>query len=139
MERKTEPVKKKVLGRGLSALLAPSPGARIRRNPPVLQVPLEKVRTGSLQPRKSFPPEALAELVASIRAKGVLQPVLVRPTADGYELVWRGSGGSGPRRARGSPRSGVVRKLTDREALEVALVEKRPAGRSQRHRARRGV
>jgi ParB family chromosome partitioning protein len=123
MERKTEPVKKKVLGRGLSALLAPSPGAPDSPESAVLLVPLEKVRTGSLQPRKSFPPEALAELVASIRAKGVLQPVLVRPTSDGYELV------AGERRFRAAESAGLaqipalVRKLTDREALEVALVE----------------
>ena len=123
MERKTDTVKRKVLGRGLSALLAPSPGTPGSPESAVLLVPLEKVRAGALQPRKSFPPEALAELVASIRAKGVLQPVLVRPTADGYELV------AGERRFRAAESAGLsqipalVRRLTDREALEVALVE----------------
>jgi ParB family chromosome partitioning protein len=127
MERKKEPVKKKVLGRGLSALLTsttPStaaPGAG--RDPGFLQIPLEKIRAGSLQPRRTFSPEPLEELVASIREKGILQPVLVRPTPDGYELV------AGERRFRAAESAGlstipaVVRKLTDREALEAALVE----------------
>ena len=127
MERKNEPVKKKVLGRGLSALLTattPSapPGAA-GRDPGFLQVPLGKIRAGSLQPRRTFPPEALEELIASIREKGILQPVMVRPTADGYELV------AGERRFRAAEAAGlaaipaVVRKMTDREALEAALVE----------------
>jgi len=120
-------VKKKVLGRGLSALLtsttpsAAGPGAG--RDPGFLQIPLEKIRAGSLQPRRTFSPEPLEELVASIREKGILQPVLVRPTPDGYELV------AGERRFRAAESAGlstipaVVRRLTDREALEAALVE----------------
>jgi ParB family chromosome partitioning protein len=127
MERKKEPVKKKVLGRGLSALLTsttPSVAAPgVGRDPGFLQIPLEKIRAGSLQPRRTFSPEPLEELVASIREKGILQPVLVRPTPDGYELV------AGERRFRAAESAGlstipaVVRKLTDREALEAALVE----------------
>jgi ParB family chromosome partitioning protein len=127
MERKNEPVKKKVLGRGLSALLTgttPSAGAPgAGRDPGFLQIPVERIRAGSLQPRRTFPPAALEELVASIREKGVLQPVLVRPTPDGYELV------AGERRFRAAEAAGlstvpaVVRRLSDREALEAALVE----------------
>jgi ParB family chromosome partitioning protein len=127
MERKNEHVKKKVLGRGLSALLTgttPSSGAPgAGRDPGFLQVPLEKIRAGNLQPRRTFPPGALEELVGSIREKGVLQPVLVRPTPDGYELV------AGERRFRAAEAAGlstipaVVRRLSDREALEAALVE----------------
>ena len=127
MERKNEPVKKKVLGRGLSALLTgttPSSGAPgAGRDPGFLQIPLENIRAGSLQPRRTFPPGALEELAGSIREKGVLQPVLVRPTPDGYELV------VGERRFRAAEAAGlstipaVVRKLSDREALEAALVE----------------
>ena len=84
---------------------------------------MEKIRAGSLQPRRTFSPGALEELVASIREKGVLQPVLVRPTPDGYELV------AGERRFRAAEAAGlstipaVVRRLSDREALEAALVE----------------
>ncbi|TRZ98983.1 MAG: ParB/RepB/Spo0J family partition protein [Deltaproteobacteria bacterium] len=127
MERKNEPVKKKVLGRGLSALLTgttPSAGAPgAGRDPGFLQIPVEKIRAGSFQPRRAFPPGALEELVASIREKGILQPVLVRPTPDGYELV------AGERRFRAAEAAGlstipaVVRRLSDREALEAALVE----------------
>jgi ParB family chromosome partitioning protein len=127
MERKNDPVKKKVLGRGLSALLTgttPSAGAPgAGRDPGFLQIPVEKIRAGSLQPRRSFSPGALEELVVSIREKGVLQPVLVRPTPDGYELV------AGERRFRAAEAAGlstipaVVRRLSDREALEAALVE----------------
>jgi ParB family chromosome partitioning protein len=123
MERKSDPLKKKVLGRGLSALLTPPAAPADGRDPGILLIPLEKIRAGSLQPRRTFPPEALAELVASVREKGVLQPVLVRPTVDGYELV------AGERRFRAAESAGLtqipalVRKLTDREALEVALVE----------------
>jgi len=124
MERKTDPVKKKVLGRGLSALLSPFPESPDSvESTAVMQIPLEKVRTGSLQPRKSFPPEELAELSASVKEKGVLQPVLVRPVADGYELV------AGERRFRAAENAGLVqipalvRKFTDREVLEVAIIE----------------
>jgi ParB family chromosome partitioning protein len=127
MERKNEPVKKKVLGRGLSALLTgttPSAGAPgAGRDPGFLQIPVEKIRAGSFQPRRTFSPGALEELVASIREKGILQPVLVRPTPDGYELV------AGERRFRAAEAAGlstipaVVRRLSDREALEAALVE----------------
>ena len=123
MERKGDQVRKKVLGRGLSALLTPTASPAEGRDPGTLQIPLEKIRAGSMQPRRTFPPEALAELTASVREKGVLQPILVRPTVDGYELV------AGERRFRAAESAGLalipalVRKLTDREALEVALVE----------------
>ena len=123
MERKGDSVKKKVLGRGLSALLTPTVAPAGEKEAGLLQIPMGKIRAGGLQPRKTFPPETLAELVASIREKGVLVPLTVRPTPDGYELV------AGERRFRAAEAAGlsavpaVVRKLTDREALEVALVD----------------
>ena len=123
MERKSDSVKKKVLGRGFSALLTPTVPAAGEKEQGFLQIPLERVRAGNFQPRKTFPPGSLSELVASIREKGVLVPVTVRPTPDGYELV------AGERRFRAAESAGlsaipaVVRKLTDREALEVALVD----------------
>lgn len=123
MERKTDSVKKKVLGRGLSALLTPTVAPEGEKGAGLLQIPLAELRAGGFQPRKTFPPESLAELVASIREKGILVPVTVRPTPDGYELV------AGERRFRAAEAAGlsaipaVVRKLTDREALEVALVD----------------
>jgi ParB family chromosome partitioning protein len=119
MERKPDPVRKKVLGRGLSALL-PGPSDR---EPEFVRIPVSEIRAGSHQPRRSFSPEELRELVDSIREKGVLQPVIVRRAAAGYELV------AGERRLRAAQAAGVetvpalVRKYSDRESLETALVE----------------
>jgi ParB family transcriptional regulator, chromosome partitioning protein len=120
---------KKGLGRGLSALLgdsaaqaaAPSDGARAAR-----LVQVSKIHPGRFQPRRNFAPEAMAELVASIKSQGVLQPILVRrdPKHPGdYELV------AGERRWRAAQEAAlheipaVVKDLSDREALEAALVE----------------
>ncbi|HJX14601.1 MAG TPA: ParB/RepB/Spo0J family partition protein [Candidatus Deferrimicrobiaceae bacterium] len=119
MERKPDPMKKRVLGRGLSALL---PGAA-EREPDFLRIPASEIRGSGQQPRRSFSPEELRDLVESIREKGVLQPVIVRPTAAGYELV------AGERRLRAAQAAGVgtipaiVKKYSDRESLEAALVE----------------
>ena len=112
-------MKKRVLGRGLSALL---PGAA-EREPDFLRIPVSEIRGSGQQPRRSFSPEELRDLVESIREKGVLQPVIVRPTAAGYELV------AGERRLRAALAAGVgtipaiVKKYSDRESLEAALVE----------------
>ena len=104
------------LGRGLDALLPRSEGGG-------KQVAVGSLVVSPLQPRRSFDEEALAELAASIAEKGVLQPLLVRPVADGYEIV------AGERRFRAAQRAGldrvpvVVRSLSDRETLEIAIVE----------------
>ena len=119
MERKPDPLKKKVLGRGLSALL-PGPAEKDQE---CLRIPVDQIRTSPFQPGRTFSPEELRELVDSVREKGVLQPLLVRPTAEGYELV------AGERRLRAAQAAGietvpaVVRKLSDREALEATIVE----------------
>lgn len=119
MERKTDPLKKKVLGRGLSALL-PGPS---EQNAEFLRLPVDRIRTSPYQPRRTFSPDDLRELVESIREKGILQPVLVRSTPQGYELV------AGERRLRAAQAAGidsvpaVVKKLSDREALETTIVE----------------
>lgn len=105
------------LGRGLDALLpkAEKSGAQ--------QVPTAKVRASHLQPRKRFDEAAIAELTASVSERGVLQPILVRPVGDGYEVV------AGERRLRAAKQAGlesvpvVVRELSDQEALEIAIVE----------------
>lgn len=89
-------------------------------------VPLDAIEPNPDQPRRHFDPEALSELAASIKAHGVLQPVLLRPhprDKGRYQLV------AGERRYRASREAGltelpaVVRELTDAEALELALVE----------------
>jgi len=104
------------LGRGLDALLPKSSGSPTK-------LPLALIHPNPEQPRRRFDEAALAELAASIRKQGLLQPLLVRPRGEGYELV------AGERRYRAAQLAGlqevpvVVRDLDDREALELALVE----------------
>jgi ParB family transcriptional regulator, chromosome partitioning protein len=124
MERKPDPLKsdslkRKVLGRGLSALLPESP----ERGHDFLKVPIDRVLPNPFQPRRTFPAGGLDELIASIREKGVLQPILVRTADQGYELV------AGERRLRAAQAAGletipaIVRNVSDRESLEAAIVE----------------
>lgn len=111
---------RRALGRGLGALI---PGAGLSQEPAVTEVLVDRIRPNSLQPRTGFDREPLAELEASIREHGVLQPVLLRPSGDAYELV------AGERRWRAAVAAGfksipaVIRPMDDRNALEVALVE----------------
>lgn len=87
------------------------------------QLPLDEIYLNPEQPRKFFDDGALAALTASIREKGVLQPVLVRERGDAYELV------AGERRYRAAQRAGletipvIIRDVSDAESLEIALVE----------------
>jgi ParB family chromosome partitioning protein len=92
----------------------------------VHEVPIELLRRNPDQPRKVFAEEDLDELAASIREKGVIQPLLVRPAPDGnheYEIV------AGERRWRAAQRAGlrdlpvVIRKLADGEVLELGIIE----------------
>src|ERR1700722_16692525 len=114
------------LGRGLSALIgdeaAPTRGEVPARGSRTL--PVAFLKPGRFQPRKAFADEALAELAASIREKGVLTPILVRPLGtDSYEIV------AGERRWRAAQLAKlhdvpvVVRDLADAEALEIAIIE----------------
>ncbi|RWR47333.1 ParB/RepB/Spo0J family partition protein [Sinirhodobacter ferrireducens] len=119
------------LGRGLSALmadvhLAPAaePAAAPRRAE--MFVPIENIEPNPDQPRRDFEPEALDELAASIREKGVIQPLIVRrhPRKEGqYEIV------AGERRWRASQLAQlhelpvILREFTDNEVLEVAIIE----------------
>ena len=104
------------LGRGLDALL-PKVGKDVQ------QVPLAQLRASPFQPRLTMDEAAIAELSASIAAKGVLQPILVRPVESGFEIV------AGERRFRAARQAGlvtipaVVRELTDQETLEIAIIE----------------
>jgi len=71
------------LGRGLGALLSATPGA----DDVLIEIPVDQVEANPDQPRKSFSSEALEELIASIRASGVIQPVIVRRRGVGYQLI----------------------------------------------------
>jgi ParB family transcriptional regulator, chromosome partitioning protein len=113
------------LGRGLSALLdeveAPAEAGRAG----VSDLPVEAIKANPSQPRRRFDDADIEELAASIREKGVLQPILVRPAmfAGQYEIV------AGERRWRAAALAGLrhmpalVRSLSDAEVLEIAIVE----------------
>ncbi|MDR7606822.1 MAG: ParB/RepB/Spo0J family partition protein [Armatimonadota bacterium] len=109
------------LGRGLAALI---PGAEVlAREERIEYLPLDRVRPGKNQPRSSLPVEELEELAASVRVHGILQPIVVRPSGDGYEIV------AGERRWRAAVLAGlatvpaVVRQVGELESLALALVE----------------
>ena len=105
------------LGRGLDALLPRPESGGVRH------VALVDLSVSALQPRKRFDEEAIADLAASIAEKGVLQPLLVRRVEGGFEIV------AGERRFRAAERAGLtsvpvlVRELTDRQTLEIAIIE----------------
>jgi ParB family chromosome partitioning protein len=114
------------LGRGLAGLLGEGERGPWSDPAPQRRVPIASIRPGRFQPRRGFDEAALAALAQSIREKGLLQPLLVRPTAEddaAFELV------AGERRWRAAQRAGlhevpvVARPLADAEALEIALVE----------------
>ena len=117
--------KKPSLGRGLDALLSKKadPARTEGGGPQVQLLRIDRIAQAAYQPRQVFEPEALAELAQSIREKGVLQPLLVRPRGDAFEIV------AGERRWRASQLAGltelpvIIRDLGDREALEIAIVE----------------
>ena len=113
------------LGRGLSALISDSSSTTDGvRSASFLELPLDAISVNPYQPRDKFDQAALNVLTESIREVGVLQPVLVRPSADGkYELI------AGERRCRAARQAGleripaVVRTAEDADALEQALLE----------------
>lgn len=120
--------KRQKLGRGLSALLGDerSPFGRSMPSRTPFQAPVENLRPNQLQPRKRFDDSALKELADSIREKGILQPILVRPMAElaeHYEII------AGERRWRAAQMARLhevpvlVRDVSDTESLELALIE----------------
>lgn len=132
---------KPALGRGLGALLggtvpvprpsvapdaaSPQPASLESAAPGerVIRVPLDRIRPSPFQPRKEFAPEGLQELTESIKAQGIIQPLLVRQRADHYELI------AGERRWRAGQLVGlaevpvIVREADDTAVLELALIE----------------
>ena len=126
-------VKKRGLGRGLEALLGPKAAAAATRPAEVEQpqpgdvlrtLPVAQMQPGKYQPRRDMDPDKLQELSASIKAQGVIQPIVVRELAPGqYEIV------AGERRWRASQLAGlaevpvVLRELDDRTVAAMALIE----------------
>ena len=126
-------MEKKALGRGLDALLRPaavesassvaSPRHDTTNSEQVLQIPIAEIKTNKYQPRLDFNQERLSELASSIKEKGVVQPILVRRSGDGYELI------AGERRLRAVKSIGIdkipaiVKNVDDLDMLELSLIE----------------
>lgn len=124
-------VKKRGLGRGLDALLGSNAGSITPDNPAnalqqneLQQLPLDIIQRGKYQPRRDIDPQSLEELANSIKAQGVMQPIVVRPIGKGrYEII------AGERRWRASQQAGLdkipalVREIPDETAIALALIE----------------
>lgn len=112
---------RKPLGRGLGALIGGED--KVYEGDELTEIDIERIRPNAQQPRTRFDDNELGNLAASIRENGVVQPILVRKSPDGYELV------AGERRWRASQLAGletipaVVRKIDDGKLLEIALLE----------------
>lgn len=120
----TDRTARRRLGRGLEALLGPTTTtAEAQAEGTLRQIPIRDIRPNPYQPRRDFDQEALAELAASLESVGLLQPVVVRPSNGGFELI------AGERRLRAAERLGwseigaVVRDVDDRTLLTLALIE----------------
>lgn len=124
-----QPLQKSRLGRGLASLIGDSATPRSESKLPPegeqRMLPIDLVRAGRLNPRKDFREDDLAELAESIRQKGLVQPIVVRPdpASGGYEIV------AGERRWRAAQRAqlhqvpAIIRDLSDQDALEIAIIE----------------
>jgi ParB family chromosome partitioning protein len=120
-------VKKRGLGRGLDALLGQpnSTGKDTEAQEQQLKdLPVDLIQRGKYQPRRDMDPQALEELANSIRVQGVMQPIVVRPIADGrFEII------AGERRWRATQQAGldsipaVIRDVPDEAAIAMALIE----------------
>lgn len=116
---------KLALGRGLSALIPniKTEDIVVEKTGNITEIELEKIRQNKFQPRISFKDETQKELIASIKEKGLIQPIIVRQTDIGYELI------AGERRFRAAKTLGmekipaIIKSVSDEEALELALVE----------------
>ena len=114
--------KRRALGRGLGALIPNTFESKEDAAPPTT-VPLAAIHPNPNQPRKAFPDDTIDELARSIEQKGILQPLLVRRSETGFELI------AGERRFRAAQRLGlehvpvVIRDADDDELLELALIE----------------
>jgi ParB family chromosome partitioning protein len=111
------------LGRGLDSLLGGAAGDDAPAAPATAQVAIDRIQQNPYQPRKAFDDDELAQLSASIRAHGVLQPIVVRTAGDGFQLI------AGERRLRAAQRAGLaeipvrVVDFNDQQTLEAALAE----------------
>ncbi|MCI0412859.1 ParB/RepB/Spo0J family partition protein [bacterium] len=113
--------KRKALGKGLGALLPSVPAGAAEKT--YMELPIDEIMPNKYQPRTNFNDESLNELAQSIKSDGVIQPVIVRRSGTGYELI------TGERRWRAAKKAGlrtipaVVRDVSEFRTLEWALIE----------------
>lgn len=116
---------KRGLGRGLSALIptVAEPITQAPQDSSPKEIAVDRITASPFQPRRTFDEAKIEELAASIRSQGIIQPLVVRPQGDGFELI------AGERRWRAAMRAGlnrvpvVIRNASDHEALQLAMVE----------------
>ncbi|OGX05747.1 MAG: hypothetical protein A2Z88_11105 [Omnitrophica WOR_2 bacterium GWA2_47_8] len=114
-------MEQRALGKGLSALIPEK--AEVKAGEKVAEINIRSIKFNSQQPRKNYDDEKLQELISSIKEKGVLQPILVRPKGENYEVI------AGERRLRAALALNlekvpvVIRPASDQEALVLALIE----------------
>lgn len=127
--------KSRGLGRGLSALIGEAPQSTKSEEasteadvastgaPRPNRLGIDKLRPGKFQPRQKFAEDELEALTKSLKSKGILQPLLVRPSGQGYEII------AGERRWRAAQRAGlhdvpvIIEDLSDQDALEIGIIE----------------
>lgn len=125
--------KRKALGRGLEQLFSDEAISfdeieesivdEAKKNKEIVELPLSELRPNPYQPRKIFDDEALNELASSIKENGVFQPIIVKKTVKGYDIV------AGERRYRASKKAGlttipaIIKDFTDEEMMNIALLE----------------
>jgi ParB family chromosome partitioning protein len=116
-------MEKRRLGRGLDALLGNGEPGKALHEWPQAEVPVARIQHNPFQPRKTFDPEELAALSASVKTHGILQPLIVRPVGDGYQII------AGERRLRAAQEAGLttvpvrIVDFNDQQTLEAALIE----------------
>ena len=117
-------MEKRGLGRGLSSLIPEKEHIQhhsAKEN--IIYLPLEQVQPNPYQPRENFDSQSLEDLIASIKEKGIIQPILVRSSPIGYELI------AGERRLRAAKSlnikeiPAIIKEVKDEESLEIALIE----------------
>ena len=121
MVRNSKEPKKRGLGRGLEALFDESP--QVQETEEITEIPLDEIRPNPYQPRKTFDNKSLKELSESIKENGVFQPIIIRKSVNGYEII------AGERRFRASKLAKketiptIIRKFDEAQMMEVAVLE----------------
>jgi ParB family transcriptional regulator, chromosome partitioning protein len=116
-------MERKALGKGISALIPEKEIEKDGREEKVLFLSFEQIKPNPFQPREDFDPQSLEELTQSIREKGIIQPILVRPKDGHYELI------AGERRLRAAQIlnikeiPAIIKDVEDEDSLELALIE----------------